>query len=86
MALIGNAYVKLDKLRQIVEACEENGLDGFKFDVMIGEVKYNENISFAASQSKEQREAKEKKWYFGNGKVVWNDGKPIEVVKFENRS
>lgn len=36
---------------------------------------YGKNVSAHEEQSKEEREAKEKKNYVGNGKIVWTDGK-----------
>lgn len=35
---------------------------------------YGNNVAFTLNQTKEEREAKEKKTYIGNGKVVWTDG------------
>jgi hypothetical protein len=35
---------------------------------------YGQNASVFYAQSKEEREAKTKKAYIGNGKVVWTDG------------
>lgn len=37
--------------------------------------KYGNNISIYEEQTKEQRDAKEKKNYLGNGKVFWTDNK-----------
>lgn len=42
--------------------------------------KYGNNVAITVQQTKEQREAKEKKVYVGNGKVAWTNGK-IEVAK-----
>ena len=42
--------------------------------------KYGNNVAITIQQTKEQREAKEKKVYVGNGKVAWTNGK-IEVAK-----
>ena len=36
---------------------------------------YGNNVSIYESQTKEEREAKAKKVYLTNGKVVWTDGK-----------
>jgi hypothetical protein len=36
---------------------------------------YGKNVSAYEEQSKDEREAKEKKNYVGNGKIVWTDGK-----------
>ena len=35
---------------------------------------YGQNVSMYLSQSKEQREAKEKRTYVANGEVIWTDG------------
>ena len=36
---------------------------------------YGNNASLYATQTKEEREAKVKRTYFGNGRVIWTDGK-----------
>ena len=41
--------------------------------------KYGNNVSITLPQTKEQRIAKEKKTFVGNGKVVWTDNK-IDVA------
>ena len=35
---------------------------------------YGQNVSMYKAQSKEQRDAKEKREYVANGSVVWTDG------------
>jgi len=35
---------------------------------------YGQNVSMYLSQTKEQREAKEKRTYVANGQVIWTDG------------
>ena len=44
---------------------------------------YGNNVSIYESQTKEEREAKAKKNYFANGKVVWTDGKITVAEKKE---
>lgn len=34
---------------------------------------YGNNVTFTINQTKEERDAKEKKTYIGNGRVVWTD-------------
>lgn len=46
--------------------------------------KFGNNVAITLQQTKEQREAKEKKVYVGNGKVAWTNGK-IEVAKKEEK-
>lgn len=36
--------------------------------------KFGQHCSITVQQTKEEREAKEKKLYLGNGKVVWSNG------------
>lgn len=47
---------------------------------------YGQNVVMYVSQTKEQREAKEKKQYVANGSVVWTDGKITTAVKKEQIS
>jgi hypothetical protein len=35
---------------------------------------YGQNVSMYLAQSKEQRDAKEKRVYLANGNVIWTDG------------
>ena len=44
---------------------------------------FGNNVSIYESQTKEEREAKAKKNYFANGKVVWTDGKITVAEKKE---
>lgn len=42
---------------------------------------YGQNVSVYVSQSKEEREAGQKKFYVGNGNVFWTDGKITKGVR-----
>lgn len=44
---------------------------------------YGNNVSMYEEQTKEERELKTTKKYFGNGKVFWNDGKIMNAIKKE---
>ena len=46
--------------------------------------KFGQNVSTYESQTKEEREAKAKRTYIGNGKVVWTDG-TITVVEKQDK-
>jgi hypothetical protein len=72
-----SGYFTLDKLKEIVKVCESKNENGFKFTASISDTssQYGQNVSFFAEQTKEQRDAKVSKYYFGNGKVFWTDGK-----------
>ena len=41
---------------------------------------YNQNVSAYISQSKEDREAKKKRYYVGNGKALWASDSGIVVA------
>ena len=47
--------------------------------------KFGNNLAIYEEQSKEQRDAKEPKKYFANGKVFWTDGK-IQVAEKKQAS
>jgi len=43
---------------------------------------FGQHCSITVQQTKEERDAKEKKLYLGNGKVVWSDGQfPDQPMK-----
>ena len=73
MATLINAYITKAKLEQLLHQADK----GIAFTIAVNDEanQYNQNVSLYLSQSKEQREAKEPKTYFGNGAVVWTDNK-----------
>ena len=90
-----SGYITLEKMKEIVKVCESKNENGFKFTASISDQsnQFGQNVSFFAEQTKEQRDAKVNKYYFGNGKVFWTDGKitlgnkeqpiPTADVKFQ---
>jgi hypothetical protein len=46
---------------------------------------YGNNVAMYEEQTKEEREAKSKKTYLGNGKVVWTNG-VVEVAPKKERT
>lgn len=44
---------------------------------------YGQNVSMYEEQTKEERDAKKKRNYVGNGKVVWTDGSIVTAPKKE---
>jgi len=77
MSTMISGYITLEKMKEIVKVCESKNETGFKFTASISDTsnQYGQNVSFFAEQTKEQRDAKVNKYYFGNGKVFWTDGK-----------
>ena len=45
------------------------------------ETKYGNNASVSISQTQEEREAKDKRVYIGNGKVVWVDDAGVSLAE-----
>jgi hypothetical protein len=76
MGALLSGYITLEKLEEIVRVTKSKQEKGFKFSVSISEQsnQFGQNVSFFAEQTKEQREAKQPKYFFGNGKVFWTDG------------
>jgi hypothetical protein len=73
MATLINAYITKAKLEQLLQQADK----GVAFTIAVNDEAnaYNQNVSLYLSQTKEQRESKTPKTYFGNGAVVWTDNK-----------
>ena len=61
----------------------KNGALYFNFDIVVGDSKnqYGQDVSLSVPQTKEQREAKEKKVFIGNCKTVWRS--PVQTASVE---
>lgn len=77
MATLIAGYITLTKLKEIVDTIEGKDEKGFKFTMFLNDEsnEFGQNVSMYAEQSKEQRENKAPRYYFGNGRVQWTDGK-----------
>lgn len=73
MSALGNVYFTKTRLEELVKLADK-GL-ALSFSINDETNQYGQNVSFTISQTKDQREAKEKKVYVGNGSIVWTDGK-----------
>jgi type IV secretory pathway VirB9-like protein len=76
MGALGNIYIKeeiLETLLKTIRAKKEKGLS-ITFSIDDKTNQYGQNVSAFATQTKEQRDAKAKKYYVGNGSLVWTDG------------
>lgn len=75
MSAIVNFSLRVDKLPKEKFVKGKDGAVYVNLTMSINEEsRYGNNTSIFISQNKEEREAKKKKEYIGNGKVVWNDG------------
>ena len=84
MASLNSVYIKLDTLKQITHTLEVKGLKGVELTIAVNDEvnNYNQNVSAFVAQNKEQREAKTNKFYVGNGRTVWTDGK-IQAFEYK---
>jgi type IV secretory pathway VirB9-like protein len=76
MGALGSIYIKeeiLETLLKTIRAKKEKGLS-ITFSIDDKTNQFGQNVSAFATQTKEQREAKAKKYYVGNGSIVWTDG------------
>ena len=82
MSSLNSLYLKLDTLETLVSTLKAKGEKGIELTISINDEvnDYDQNISGYVSQTKEQRDAKAKKFFIGNGKTFWTDGK-ITVAK-----
>lgn len=85
MAAIIAGYMSLTKLKEIVETIECKDEKGFKVTITINDEtnEYGQNVAMFAEQSKEQRDNQVPRYYCGNGKVIWTDGKCVGAEKKE---
>lgn len=77
MASLQDLYIKTEVLETIVSILKQREEKGISLTISIGDEAndYGQNVSAYVSQSKEDREAKKKRYYVGNGKTFWTDGK-----------
>jgi len=82
MSSLNSLYLKLDTLETLVKTLKAKNEKGIGITLSINDDvnDYDQNISAFVSQTKEQREAGAKRFYVGNGKTFWTDGK-ITVAK-----
>lgn len=73
MAALIDYYFSRKNIEAMLAAADDKGL---AVTIRIGDDtnQYGKNVSAWKSQTKEQRDARELKAYYGGGKVVWHDG------------
>lgn len=76
---------KKARLREYLDILDKKGEEFYNLTIPISDTvnEYGQNVKAHASQTKEQREAKKDKFYVGNGKVLWTDGKIVKAEKQE---
>lgn len=83
MASLSNIYIKEETLETLLNVIKKKGEKGISIDISISDEtnQWGQNVSSWVSQTKEQREAKKDRFYVGNGKNFWNDGKITTAKK-----
>ena len=75
MGAIITARIRVDKLPKEKFVKGKDGAVYYNLTIGLNdETRYGNNVAITDSQTKEEREAKIKKNYLGNGKVVWTNG------------
>jgi hypothetical protein len=82
MSSLSEIYLKKETLETLLKTITAKGDNGVSITISTSDDtnNYGQNVTSFVSQTKEQREAKAGKYYVGNGKVFWTDGK-INVAK-----
>ena len=82
MSSLSEIYLKKEVLETLLKTITAKGENGVSITISTSDEtnNYGQNVTSFVSQTKEQREAKANKYYVGNGKVFWTDGK-ITVAK-----
>lgn len=90
MALIISGSIDLNKIdKSKIKTTDKNGnqfKNGAKYyevNILVNDDidQYNNNVQITDAQTKEQRAAKEKRNFIGNGRVVWRDDSKTGVTE-----
>ena len=75
MARIISASIDLNKIDRAKIVAGKNGAKYYNFDITVNDEpnQYGQDVALSEKQTKEEREAKQKKVFLGNGKTVWKN-------------
>lgn len=84
MAALLDIYFKEEVLETLLATVKAKKDKGVAITVSVNDEsnEWGQNVSAFVSQSKEDREAKKKKYYVANGKVLWHND---TILKAENK-
>ena len=82
MAAVLDLYIKAEGLETVHKTAQLKEAKGVAITISVDDEvnQYNQNVSAYVSQSKEEREAKKKRYYVGNGKVLWASDSGVVVA------
>lgn len=85
MASLHSTWIKLEVLETMVEVLKKRNEKGIEVTISVNDEanNYGQNVTTFVAQSKEERESKKQKFYVGNGKTFWTDGKVSVPAKVE---
>lgn len=88
MSSLSEIYIKKETLQTLLDVITKKGEKGVSITISTSDEsnEWGQNVSAYVSQTKEQREAKKPRFYTGNGRVFWNDGKVVNGVKPEEQA
>lgn len=83
MSSLAEVYIKKETLETMLKVINAKNQPGISLQIGINDEtnSYGQNVSVSVSQTKEEREAKKDKYYVGNGKVFYTDGKITKAEK-----
>jgi len=92
MSALAEFYIKKETLETMIKVINAKNKPGISLQIGVNDEtnQFGQNVLVSVSQTKEEREAKKDKYYVGNGKVFWTDGKikiaesKKEIPKAEN--
>lgn len=83
MANLSSLWIKRETLKTLLDTIDKKGEKGIELTISTSDEtnEYEQNVSAFVSQSQEQREANVNRFYVGNGRVFWTDGKITKYVR-----
>jgi hypothetical protein len=87
MAQILSCSIDVSKIDKSKLISGKNGAQYFNFDVIVNDKpnEYGKDVSIAIQQTKEERQAKNKKTFIGGGKTVWKSNSELPNKEKEFR-
>ena len=83
MSSLAEVYIKKETLEIMLKVINAKNQSGISLQIGINDEtnQWGQNVSLSVSQTKEEREAKKDKYYVGNGKIFYTDGKITKAEK-----
>lgn len=88
MSNLSSIWIKTETLQKLLDVATKKQVNGIEITVSTNDTAndYGQNVTAFVAQTKEQRDAKKPRFYIGNGKVFWTDGKISVIDKTQKTS